>query len=256
MSAGAGHALLALSSAELHTLCSALEAGRLTTLDSVAALQALGFGERAGPVATAFAGFTATQARIVVELIIAERERQPVSRLELVWTGPEPDPAESRKTAIVVRRLLGEARRTVLIAGYRFDHGAEILEPLHQAMATRNVQTSVFLDLDGKAPSDAAIDAFAAQRIDRFLAENWPFGPPHPDVYYDPRTVSPTIYASLHAKCIVVDETRALITSANFTDRGQTRNVEVGVSIEDAAFARRLAGHWMGLVAEGLVRSR
>jgi hypothetical protein len=56
-----------------------------------------------------------------------------------------------------------------------------------------------------------------------FLIANWPFGAPIPRLYYDPRTVEPTSTASLHAKCIVVDDRRALVTSANFTSRGQER---------------------------------
>ena len=58
----------------------------------------------------------------------------------------------------------------------------------------------------------------------------------------------------MHAKCIVVDETHALVTSANFTRSGHTRNIEVGVLIEDTPFAEQLAGHWRGLVSEGIVR--
>jgi len=52
---------------------------------------------------------------------------------------------------------------------------------------------------------------------------------------------------------VVVDDERALITSANFTDRGQERNIEAGVLIEDHVFASELAGHWRQLVNAGLV---
>jgi phosphatidylserine/phosphatidylglycerophosphate/cardiolipin synthase-like enzyme len=52
----------------------------------------------------------------------------------------------------------------------------------------------------------------------------------------------------LHAKCIVVDHEQALITSANFTNRGQTRNIEVGVLIRDALFAQWLEQQWFNLV--------
>ena len=61
--------------------------------------------------------------------------------------------------------------------------------------------------------------------------------------------------ASLHAKCIVVDERRSLITSANFTDRGQTRNMEVGVLLDDADFARGLAAQWFSALAAGVFRA-
>jgi phosphatidylserine/phosphatidylglycerophosphate/cardiolipin synthase-like enzyme len=82
----------------------------------------------------------------------------------------------------------------------------------------------------------------------------WTFGQPRPTVYYDPRTATPgPPWASLHAKCIVVDDECALVTSANFTDRGQTRNIEAGVLVTDTTFAEQLAGQWRQLVREGLV---
>ena len=56
------------------------------------------------------------------------------------------------------------------------------------------------------------------------------------------------------SKAHVVDDERSLITSANFTDRAQTRNIEAGVLIEDRGFSEELAGHWRQLVSEGLVR--
>ena len=89
-----------------------------------------------------------------------------------------------------------------------------------------------------------------------FLAKNWPFGPPHPALFYDPRTVSPGAIESLHAKCIVVDERVALIGSANFTDRGQSRNVEVGAMIEDEAFAKAPASQWRSAAAAGAFVAR
>jgi phosphatidylserine/phosphatidylglycerophosphate/cardiolipin synthase-like enzyme len=57
----------------------------------------------------------------------------------------------------------------------------------------------------------------------------------------------------MHAKCVVVDDATALIGSANFTDRGQQRNVEVGVRIDDPKFAARLAAQWNGLAGAGLL---
>ncbi|RYZ42608.1 MAG: phospholipase, partial [Myxococcaceae bacterium] len=37
------------------------------------------------------------------------------------------------------------------------------------------------------------------------------------------------------------------------TQRGQERNFEVGVLVEDAHFASYLAAQWLGLVGAGLV---
>ncbi|WP_441293152.1 phospholipase D-like domain-containing protein [Sorangium sp. KYC3313] len=56
----------------------------------------------------------------------------------------------------------------------------------------------------------------------------------------------------MHAKCVVVDSAKAL-SSANFTQRGQERNIEVGVLIEDPSFASYLAGQWLGLIDARIV---
>ena len=59
-------------------------------------------------------------------------------------------------------------------------------------------------------------------------------------MYYDRRALVPgPPYASLHAKCVVVDGAQTFISSANFTQRAQERNIEVGVLIEDAASGRK-----------------
>lgn len=75
------------------------------------------------------------------------------------------------------------------------------------------------------------------------LRDVWTFGLPKPDVYYDPRTATPgPPWASLHAKCVIVDDENAFITSANFTDRGQSRNIEVGGTHRGRAFRRAARG--------------
>jgi phosphatidylserine/phosphatidylglycerophosphate/cardiolipin synthase-like enzyme len=78
--------------------------------------------------------------------------------------------------------------------------------------------------------------------------QEWP-GSRLPDVHYDPRSLDPEApkRSSLHAKCVVVDESVAFISSANFTEAAQVRNIEVGVLIRSVPFARQLAAHFIGL---------
>jgi len=45
---------------------------------------------------------------------------------------------------------------------------------------------------------------------------------------------------------------RALVGSANFTDRGQSRNIEAGVLVEDRRFAEELARQFHDAVGAGL----
>jgi phosphatidylserine/phosphatidylglycerophosphate/cardiolipin synthase-like enzyme len=242
-----------LSLPDLRALADALAQGRLAPPFTAASFAAAGFGARATGLSELFEGLDLPAARKLGDAVLAERER-PVPRLELVWTGPEAPTSSARDTWIVVRQLFESARKSVIVGGFSFDHGEEIFRPLHAVMRDHGVRASFFLDLDqGKITTEVG-PAYATTRIDRFFRDNWPFGDSRPDVFYDPRTAVPgPPWVSLHAKCVVVDDARALITSANFTDRGQTRNLEAGVLIEDAAFATKLAAQWRALVSSGQV---
>lgn len=237
----------------LDVLEAALERGRLECPLTVADLADFGFRSYAADVATALRGLDRQGALVAVRVALAERTHRPPPRIDLVWTGPETKASTAQDTALVVERLFNEARQTVIVAGYSFDT-PEILAPLSRAMKERGIAATLFLDIDGHAESAADADAYAEKLIDHFFRDVWTFGLPRPDVYYDPRTARPgPPWASLHAKCVLVDDQRAFITSANFTDRGQSRNIEVGVLIEDFHFAEQLAGHWRQLVVANLV---
>jgi phosphatidylserine/phosphatidylglycerophosphate/cardiolipin synthase-like enzyme len=191
-------------------------------------------------------------ARLVLDAVLAERRAQRAPELELVWTGPEAAVSHTRSNAVVLRQLFESAKESVLVGGYAFDHGKEIFEPLHRALRDRKVRSEIFMDLRGEAKHGESAEHFATECIDRFFSENWPFDGPKPTIYYAPLTAA--WGASLHAKCVVVDANDSLITSANFTDRGQTRNLELGVLIRDRGFAELLVAQWRGLVAQGIVR--
>ena len=76
---------------------------------------------------------------------------------------------------------------------------------------------------------------------------HWPDDLRLPEVWYCPTT--------LHAKCVVVDGRWVFVTSANFTEAAQERNIEVGLLSRSAALAARVAGHFESLDAAGaLVR--
>jgi phosphatidylserine/phosphatidylglycerophosphate/cardiolipin synthase-like enzyme len=57
-----------------------------------------------------------------------------------------------------------------------------------------------------------------------------------------------TARATWHAKCVVIDDEVAFVTSANFTEWAQSRNVEAGVLLRNAHFARQLRQQFEGLV--------
>ncbi len=190
--------------------------------------------------------------RAVLHAVIAERRRPPATRASLVWTGPETRSSGARDTAVVVRDLFEGATRHVLIAGYSFERGEAILAPLHAAMRDRGVRVEMFVHLDGAAETPIDPEWYLRTQAAAWRTRFWPFGAPTPTLYVDPRAAVPRSYASLHAKCIVVDGARALVGSANFTDRGHARNIEAGVLADDARFATELARQFHDAVGQRL----
>lgn len=229
--------LVGVASHVLTSLRDALASNRVRAPLSRAELLSTGYGSNIDALLAATSGLPRDAVLAVLNSVLEERAHRTPPHLDLVWTGPEARIATARDTAVLVAEMFATAQRHVLIAGFSFDHGDRILAPLHASMRNRNIGVDLFLDFAGNPNA-----------VPAFVARNWPFGPPFPALHYDPRTAEAGARASLHAKCIVADACRTLITSANFTDRGQTRNVELGVVIEDPDFGARVVAQWRALL--------
>jgi phosphatidylserine/phosphatidylglycerophosphate/cardiolipin synthase-like enzyme len=118
---------------------------------------------------------------------------------------------------------------------------------------TLQIQLAVNVGRDGDflTPEHQILTRFA----EGFWRNHWPW-PTRPCVYYAPRALSTdlAICASLHAKCIVIDDEIAFVTSANFTEWAQERNLEAGVLIRDGGFARSLRNQFESLIAASRLR--
>ncbi len=242
-----------VSNTELENLLAALRAGRVRLPLTAMALDRVGAdGLRAH--LPRLEPFTGRALAVLLEALLDERRRRPPTP-ELVWTGPEGPAATARRTEVVFRHLLASAERDVWMAGYSIDHGAQIFEPLYQAMSERGVKARFLLHpkYNPGETRQRTVEAGANLIVHRFLEHNWPFGPPRPDIYYDPRPLERRPRASMHIKAVVVDEARVLIGSANFTNAGQHRNYEAGAYLEDPAFAKRLVRQLASLIEGELV---
>jgi phosphatidylserine/phosphatidylglycerophosphate/cardiolipin synthase-like enzyme len=188
---------------------------------------------------------------LVLRAVLNERQATVDAAVDLVWTGGEAKMAYSRPTATVVRELFERADRHLLIAGYSFDHGAHIMAPLHARMKETGLAVDVYLHID-RARRATKVHEHIERSVATFFAANWPFGVPHPTIYVAPCTIEPGSTTSLHAKCVVADERVAIVSSANFTDRGQSRNIEAGARIEDASFARAVVAQFRAATHAGV----
>jgi len=253
--------LQALSDADLRTLASALAGGRLAPPYTSVGVGRVVRPEMAGAVTGRLANLTDVGMRpehvaVVVEAVLAARLARPApdDAVELVWTGPESGGLANRDTGVVVRELFARAEDSVLVAGFAVYHGRSVFKGLADRMATRpGLHVRLCLDVH-RTPGDASAHADVVARFaHRFVAQEWPAGFACPEVYYDPRALvaDPAVRACLHAKCVVVDRRVALVTSANFTEAAQERNIEAGVVVRSPRFAARLADHFHALAEDG-----
>jgi phosphatidylserine/phosphatidylglycerophosphate/cardiolipin synthase-like enzyme len=158
----------------------------------------------------------------------------------------------------VVRDLFHEAQTSVDIVTFAIDEG-EKAEALFGDLAARMdsqeaLQVRLFVNIHRKYQDDTPANELVRKFRARFSTAIWP-GTSLPEVFYDPRSVDEDSEkrAVLHAKAIIVDHRKTLLTSANFTEAAQQRNIEAGVLIDDSEFACRMVRQLDYLVEDGLL---
>jgi phosphatidylserine/phosphatidylglycerophosphate/cardiolipin synthase-like enzyme len=203
-------------------------------------------------------GMQARHIANLLRLMASERRaaQEIADRVELVWSGLGRKGQTSRDTSVVVSQLFAEARHSILIASYAVDRGKKaeaLFGPLAERMDQEpDLQVRLFLNVQRKSHDETTDAVILREFADTFRTQIWP-GERLPEVYHDPRSlaVGGTTRACLHAKCIVVDNQRALLTSANFTEAAHERNIEAGVVITDTSIARALKAQFDILVEQG-----
>lgn len=176
--------------------------------------------------------------------------------VELVWTGPESGNLRSRETPAVVNELFSRATRSVLVSTFVIQSGRVLFATLSDRLdAIPELAVRLFVNVPRKS-CDTRDDSEILRGFAVRLGAEWPGMRRRPEVFYDPRTLSAKEdeRASWHAKCVLVDDQVSFVTSANFTEWAQQRNVEAGVMIHDAQFTRRLRAQFDALVESKAVR--
>lgn len=256
-------ALHALSRAQLASLAEAFESGRLGPPYSSVSVHRYAGSANAVALAAELQrlderGVQSSELGWFVRAIAVERAGTQISsdRVELVWTGPEESYAASRDTGVVVRELFSAAEESVYIAGFAVFNGRDLFKTLAQRMAVRpELQVRMFLNVHRKTGETRAAETIVQDFAEDFIQYEWPKETRTPELYYDPRSLltDSAARAVLHAKTIVMDCRCAFVTSANFTEAAQNRNIEAGVIVRDEVFARTLQDHLLGLIERGLV---
>lgn len=254
-----------LSSKDLRLIANSLRSGRLALPATPLQIGRIFQGD----VCTALAmklsdlsalGFCAEQLAVLIDSVLQDRElfrHADPTGIDLVTSGPEAPGITNRDTSVVVREMFAHAKQSVTVIGYAVYQGQKVFEALAHRMDSKpELQVELFLNISRGDGDTTKSEILVSRYVERFKSHQWPKGSRLPIVYYDPRSVSDDtpIRSSLHAKCVVVDESDVFVSSANFTEAGQERNIEVGLRLDNAWLARKLVEHFKKMAETGQFR--
>jgi phosphatidylserine/phosphatidylglycerophosphate/cardiolipin synthase-like enzyme len=256
--------LLQLADRDLREIAAALRAKRLATPFTAMSLGRIVASPAAQPTADelkrlAEQGFTGEQLATMLDLLVQDRAGRPrlEDLLDLVTTGPDVYGVTNRGTSVVVRELFAHARNSVLVAGYAVYQGQQVFRALADRMLDcPELKVRMFLDVQ-RGPGDTSLDSEIVRHFaERFKARQWPADRPLPEVFYDPRSLEldSEKRACLHAKCVVVDGEAVFISSANFTEAAQERNIEMGLLVRSRWLAERVTAYFETLLGGGVLQ--
>lgn len=144
-------------------------------------------------------------------------------RSELVVTAPPSFSVKARSTVNTVSSMILRAQNSILITGYSLSgYFGDLVDCMIQKSKSGVLIKFFANGLEGQAEFEKLL-----KYRGRFLR-----------IYNYQKPEDPM--SSLHAKVICVDQSKALITSANLSYHGQEGNIEMGTYIESATIARQV----------------
>ncbi|KAA1258084.1 Phospholipase D Active site motif protein [Rubripirellula obstinata] len=254
-----------LSDNSLKAIASGLQSGRVTLPGSALQIGRLVSRDLCDAVVQELAAlsslnFTSDQVAVLLERLLSDRQShrdKRSSEIDLVTSGPAAPGITNRDTSVVVREMFAHAERSVTVVGYAVYQGQMVFEALAKRMdKVPELEVEFFLNISRPDRDTTKSDILVSRFIERFKTTQWPSGSRLPSVYYDPRSVADEgrVRSSLHAKCVIVDKRHVFISSANFTEAGQQRNIEVGLHLNSEHLANKTSLHFKKMLEADLFR--
>lgn len=158
---------------------------------------------------------------ICVQLYSAKQ----AEHIELVLTAPDSFRVKALRTKETLRKLIENAEKSLTITGYAVsEYFSDVLD-----MFIRKSQQGVYVRLyiNDMEKQKSSLERLLAYRS-RFLQ------------VYEYQKQEEDKMAALHAKIIVSDARRALVSSANLSYHGMKGNIEMGFLIESSDKAKQI----------------
>lgn len=247
------------TAADLSALAVAIREGRIPFPPRASAIQRAGFDEGAIEFLTRLPGAEPLMVAWTLERLADERRRAEdryARMVRLVWSGASERTQGMRDTREVLEELFSKAEHHVLISTYVIYQGLSVFASLAKRMREKpGLDVELYVNLPSRTGLDADEKADEKAFRETFVREHWPRKTRMPALYYDPESRKQgATRASLHAKCVVVDGRWAFITSANFTEAAQERNIESGVLLDHVHIAESLVGRFRALRETGRLK--
>ncbi len=159
----------------------------------------------------------------IIESIVGAMNMSQADKVSLVVTAPPSFAINARTTMNVVRSMINEAERNILITGYSLSSYFSELVDTIVLKSQRGVFVKFFVN-----------DIDKQQGFDKILRYKGRFLKIY-NYHQDDDKM-----AALHAKVISVDQQQTLITSANLSYHGQQGNIELGTLVESKQIAKQI----------------
>ena len=160
---------------------------------------------------------------VAINLIqeIHKKQNEIRKNTSLVWTSPSIFHNSADNTKSVILRLISSAKKSITIIGYVMDYGVkDVLTSLKEVAEKHTLK--IIIDRADKPP-EGRRKMRSPQKI---IERAWPSTLKIPEIYKYAKHSSETV---LHAKMIVIDSEKILVTSANLTGRAIHGNLEIGI---------------------------
>lgn len=159
-----------------------------------------------------------------------------------VWTGPHVDRSSIRlKTYETVKYLIDSAETEIFIVGYSFsfkhDSVKELMRSIEMAVE-RNCRINIIVN---------NVEKNFQEILTHWEKEHYQL-----NVYHWLGSKE-NDFTSLHAKIVIIDQEKLLLTSANFSYHGFQKNIETGVVIENHKISRDIWNQYHSLIRENQV---
>jgi len=162
---------------------------------------------------------------VAINLIqeIHKKQNEIRKNTSLVWTSPSIFHNSADNTKSVILRLISSAKKSITIIGYVMDYGVkDVLTSLKEVAEKHTLKIKIVIDRADKPPEGRRKIRSPQEIIERA----WPSTLKMPEIYKYAKHSSETV---LHAKMIVIDSEKILVTSANLTGRAIHGNLEIGI---------------------------